>query len=66
MDEIRDKMKGRRRYAPPGGGKPGGMPPGGGRPGGMGGGMRMPGGRQFQMPGGLKIWARLQLASNPN
>lgn len=67
MDEMRDKMKGGRGGGmPPGGGKPGGMPPDGGRPGGMVGGMRMPGGRQFRMPDGLKIWAKLQLASKAN
>ncbi len=64
MGEMQDMRKGR------GGG---GMPPGGGRPGGMGGGkgggrggMGMRGGSRPQMPDGLKIWAKLQLASNPN
>jgi hypothetical protein len=74
MDEMRDMMKGRGRGGmPPGGGQPGGQPPGGGRTGGMTGsrgggrgGMGMRGGRGPQIPDGLKIWAKLQLAANPN
>jgi len=68
-DKMQDMRKaGRDGGMPPGGGQSGGRPPGGGRPGGMGGrrgGMGMPGGRQFRMPDGLKIWARLQLAAGP-
>ena len=69
MDEMKNMMKGRGGGMPPGGGQPGGRPPGGGKPGGMGGGrggMGMRGGGRPQMPDGLKIWAKLQLASNPN
>jgi len=65
MDEMRDKMKERGD----GGMSPGGgRPPGGGQPGGMGGGrggMGMRGGSRPQIPDGLKIWVKLQLASNP-
>jgi len=65
LNKMREAMGGR------GGGRPGGMPPGGERPGGM-----TPGGRPGGMggmgtrgmpdiPDGLKIWAKLQLASPP-
>ncbi len=57
MNALRKRVGGRR---------PGGIGmPGGGRPGGMGGrgGMEMPGGRSPQTPKGLKVWAKVQLAS---
>jgi hypothetical protein len=69
MDEMRDMMKGRGGGMSPGGRQPGGRPPGGGRPGGMGGGrggMGMRSGRRSQIPDGLKIWAKLQLAASPD
>jgi hypothetical protein len=74
MGEMRHMMKGGGGGGmPPGGGRPGDMPPGGEQPGGRGGGMGggrggmgMRGGGRPQMPDGLKIWAKLQLASNPN
>jgi hypothetical protein len=69
MDEMKNMMKGRGGGGRlPGGGQPGGRPPGG-MGGGMGGGrggMGMRGGSRPNMPDGLKIWAKLQLASNPN
>ncbi|MFC2164656.1 hypothetical protein ACFLT2_06650 [Acidobacteriota bacterium] len=70
MDEMRDMMNGRGGGMTPGGGQPGGRPPGGGQPGGMGGGKGggrggkgRGGGSRPRMPDGLKIWAKLQLAS---
>jgi hypothetical protein len=68
MDEMRNMMKGRGGGMSPGGGRPGGRPPGGmgGGKGGGRGGMGMRAGRRTQMPDGLKIWAKLQLAAGPD
>jgi hypothetical protein len=58
----RTSREGGLRRGPPGGGFPGGGPPGGDRPGhGFGGGR--PSGME-PMPGGFKVWKRVQLAAS--